>query len=392
MEMGIPLADNSNIMTTTPTYDVAIIGGGLAGLCLSIQLARQGHKVIVFEKEKYPFHKVCGEYISLECWNFLEEIGVPLSNWNLPQIRNLVVSSPSGKTIERCLPLGGFGISRYRLDAFLAGLARNAGAEIMEGTKVDNVEFSDSCFHVQCGPAKYKARLACGTFGKRSNLDIKLKRGFAQKKPGKLSNYIAVKYHIQADLPENRIALHNFENGYCGISRIEDGKYCLCYLTTAQNLQRCNNTITQLEQHILRRNPHLDKIFREAVFLYASPLTISQVSFDSKTQTEHHMLMTGDAAGMIAPLCGNGMSMAMHGSKIAFEQIHPFLQEKISRYEMETAYQTEWNAAFKKRLKAGRLIQGLFGRGWITNGFIQALRPFPTLADRLIRQTHGEPF
>lgn len=392
MEMGFPLADNGKFMTTAATYDVAIIGGGLAGLCLSIQLARQGHHVIVFEKEKYPFHKVCGEYISLECRNFLEEIGVPLSDWNLPQISNLVVSSPSGKTIERRLPLGGFGISRYRLDAFLAGLARNAGVEIMEGTKVDNVEFSNSSFHVQCGPVMHKARLACGTFGKRSNLDIKLKRNFIQKKPGKLSNYIAVKYHVQTELPANLIALHNFDNGYCGISRVEDEKYCLCYLTTAQNLQRCNNAIAALEQNILRRNPHLDKIFREAVFLYASPLTISQVSFDSKTQTEHHMLMTGDAAGMIAPLCGNGMSMAMHGSKIAFRHIHPFLQGKISRHEMETTYQTEWNTTFKKRLKAGRMIQGLFGREWITNGFIQALRPFPVLTDRLIRQTHGKPF
>lgn len=392
MEMGFSLADNGKFMTTTVTYDVAIIGGGLAGLCLSIQLARQGHHVILFEKEKYPFHKVCGEYISLECRNFLEEIGVPLSDWNLPQISNLMVSSPSGKTIEHRLPLGGFGISRYRLDAFLAGLARKAGAEIMEETKVDNVEFSDSHFHVQCGPVMHKAWLACGTFGKRSNLDIKLKRNFIQKKPGKLSNYIGVKYHIHTDLPANLIALHNFENGYCGISRVEDEKYCLCYLTTAQNLQRCNNTITQLEQTILCRNPHLDKIFRKSVFLYTSPLTISQISFNNKTQIEDHMLMTGDAAGMITPLCGNGMSMAMHGSKIAFRQIHSFLQEKISRHEMETAYQTKWNATFKKRLKAGRMIQGLFGREWITNGFIQALRPFPALTDRLIRQTHGEPF
>ena len=80
-------------MTTAHTYDAAIIGGGLAGLCLSIQLAREGHRVILFEKEKYPFHKVCGEYISFECWNFLEEIGVPLSDWHLPHINNLLVSS-----------------------------------------------------------------------------------------------------------------------------------------------------------------------------------------------------------------------------------------------------------------------------------------------------------
>ena len=392
MEMGFPMADNSNSMTINNIYDVAIVGGGLAGLCLSVQLAREGHRVILFEKEKYPFHRVCGEYISFECWNFLEETGVPLSDWNLPHIRNLMVSSPSGKTIKRRLPLGGFGISRYKLDAFLAELARNAGAEIMEETKVDNVWFSDAHFHVQHGTDMCKAKLVCGTFGKRSNLDIKLKRDFIQKKPGKLNNYIAVKYHIKTDFPPDLIALHNFENGYCGISQVEDEKYCLCYLTTAQNLQQCDNSIAQLEQNILRRNPYLNRIFGNSTFLYTSPVTIAQVSFDKKSQLEHHMLMTGDAAGMIAPLCGNGMSMAMHGSKIAFYQIHPFLQGKISRQEMEIAYQTNWNNTFKKRLKAGRQIQGLFGREWVTNYFIQALQPFPSIVDRLIKQTHGEPF
>ena len=52
-------------------YDCAIIGGGLAGLCLAIQLAKNGHKIILFEKNQYPFHKVCGEYISMESWEFL---------------------------------------------------------------------------------------------------------------------------------------------------------------------------------------------------------------------------------------------------------------------------------------------------------------------------------
>ncbi|HZG25248.1 MAG TPA: FAD-dependent oxidoreductase, partial [Chitinophagaceae bacterium] len=47
------------------SYDVAIVGGGLAGLSLSIQMAKQGYSTILFEKEQYPFHRVCGEYISL---------------------------------------------------------------------------------------------------------------------------------------------------------------------------------------------------------------------------------------------------------------------------------------------------------------------------------------
>src|SRR5215471_5857645 len=101
-------------------YDVAVIGGGLGGLALSIQSAKAGYKTILFEKERYPFHKVCGEYVSLESWNFLEDLGVPLSQMNLPIINRLLVTAPNGKELEKDLPLGGFGISRYKLDSMLA--------------------------------------------------------------------------------------------------------------------------------------------------------------------------------------------------------------------------------------------------------------------------------
>ena len=97
-------------------YDCAIAGGGLAGLALSIQLAKQNKKIILFEKETYPFHKVCGEYIAMESWNFLESLGVPLTEMNLPRIKKLRVSSPNGNIIEHSLNPGGFGISRFTLD------------------------------------------------------------------------------------------------------------------------------------------------------------------------------------------------------------------------------------------------------------------------------------
>ncbi|HOZ87448.1 MAG TPA: NAD(P)-binding protein [Bacteroidia bacterium] len=62
-------------MLTNNSYDCAIIGGGLGGLCLAIQLADKNYSVIVFEKNEYPFHKVCGEYISMESHDFLASLG-----------------------------------------------------------------------------------------------------------------------------------------------------------------------------------------------------------------------------------------------------------------------------------------------------------------------------
>ena len=87
-------------------YDIAIIGGGLAGLTLSIQCANAGYKTILFEKEQYPFHKVCGEYVSNESWNFLESLGLPLSKMDLPKIDQLGVSSTKGFMLETPLKMG----------------------------------------------------------------------------------------------------------------------------------------------------------------------------------------------------------------------------------------------------------------------------------------------
>ena len=375
-----------------PFYDAAIIGGGLAGLALAIQLAKENFKVIIIEKETYPFHKVCGEYISFECWNFLESLGYPLSDMDLPQIKQLLVSSPNGNTVEHALPLGGFGISRYKIDAELAKIAAENGAVVREDEKVNEVIFNGNFFIVQSASFNIKAKCVAAAFGKRSNLDVKWKRPFAIQRPGKLNNFIGVKYHIKIDANADVISLHNFEDGYCGMSQVENNAYCLCYLTTARNLKKSGNSIDAMEKNILYKNPFLKNIFSNAVFIYKEPVTIAQVSFTQKKQVEDHVLMIGDAAGMIAPLCGNGMSMALHGSKIAAESITAFLQQKISRQQMEDIYSTQWQALFARRLSIGRFIQRLFGKAWITNIFIAILKPFPKIIAYLIRQTHGEPF
>ena len=104
--------------------EVLIIGGGLAGLTAAIHLSKNGIDVLLIEKNDFPKHKVCGEYISLESWNFLESLGIPLSKLNLPVIKQLEVSSPNGNIFKHELPLGGFGISRYKLDEMLANIAR----------------------------------------------------------------------------------------------------------------------------------------------------------------------------------------------------------------------------------------------------------------------------
>ena len=377
------------MISTGSYYDVAVIGGGLAGLATAIQLSKDGYSVILFEKEMYPFHKVCGEYISLESRELLLSFDVPLEQWGLPVMDTLQLSAPNGNMLREKLPLGGFGVSRYKLDHEMMQIAKRHGTDIREGTKVHEVYFDNDSFVISTDKETVRAKLCCGAFGKRSALDVRWKRPFVQQKASALNNYIGVKYHVRFDHPKNIIALHNFKNGYCGIAAIEDDAVNLCYLTTAQNLRIHGNNIRSMEENVLFKNHFLEEIFSKAAFIYAKPLTISQVSFEKKEQVYEHVLLLGDSAGLITPLCGNGMSMALHSSRIAATYMRHYLQHLISRELMETSYMQEWKKTFSARLLAGRIIQSVFGKPWLTNTVVSALKPFPGLTRNIVRQTHG---
>jgi flavin-dependent dehydrogenase len=383
-------------MQLAEQYDVAIVGGGLAGLACAIELRMAGYEVIVFEKEKYPYHKVCGEYVSMESLNYLHYLGVPIRELNIPFIDTFLLTAPNGKAFKTKLPLGGFGISRYLLDHTLAEKAKELGVVLLEDSKVDQVIFNEKFtlyFKSRLTQVNsVNAKVCCAAWGKKSNIDRKWNRAYLTKNNKHLANYIGIKYHAHTNWESDIIGLHNFRDGYCGISNIENGLTSICYMTTSDNLKSCHNNIHELQQKILMKNPHLKTIFETSIFEESFPITISQINFHSRTKVENHVIMLGDSAGMITPLCGNGMSIALHSSKIASRLITLFLEEKISRSELETLYCQEWAHNFSNRLRRGRQLQWFFGREWISNSFVAFFRHFPFLAGPVIRMTHGRPF
>lgn len=395
MAMGISLVTDLTHMTHTDKYDVAIVGAGLAGLALSIQIVRNGKKVVLIEKEKFPFHKVCGEYISMESWDFLISLGVPLEQMNVPVIDRLCVSAQNGSSLSTTLPLGGFGISRFALDSMLAEIAKREGVMLLEGTKVEDVIWQNDSFNIRCKgevDITLMATVCTGAFGKRSNLDIKWKRSFLASRDKRLHNYVGIKYHVLSIAEANTITLHNFKDGYCGFSKIDGNKWCLCYMTTANNLKACGNDISRLEREILGKNPKLRQLLSECEALPHFPITISQINFSKKLPVEKGILMLGDAAGTISPLCGNGMSMALHSAKIAASLLNDFLNGNRSRQEMEREYIRQWHHHFSSRLKVGRMLQRFFGHPRLSNVLIYICKLFPFLIKPLIQKTHGRPY
>ena len=197
--------------------NIIIIGGGLAGLVAALHLSKKGLSVLVIEKNAYPKHKVCGEYISNEVLPYLQSLDFDPIALQAKEITNFALTTPKNKPLKTKLPLGGFGISRYTLDYELAKKAISNGVKIVEET-VTNVVFKEDTFTVTTKENTHTASIVLGAYGKRSNIDVKLDRSF-MKTP---APFVAVKAHYKGDFSSDLVSLHNFKGGYCGVSKVEN--------------------------------------------------------------------------------------------------------------------------------------------------------------------------
>lgn len=367
--------------------EVLIIGGGLAGLTSAIHLSKLGLHVTVIEKNSYPKHKVCGEYISNEVLPYLNWLDLKIDDLNPTKITKLEFSTASGKSIKSVLPLGGFGISRFTLDEYLYKKAVENGCKILQD-QVENIIFEDNQFIISTTNALIlKAEIVIGAFGKRSNVDQKMNRDFINKK----SYWLAVKSHYSGDFPNDVVGLHNFKGGYCGVSKVENQAINICYLADYKTFKQFKN-IDEYQNSVVSQNPHLKTILENSMLLFEKPLTISQISFEKKQAVENHILMIGDTAGLIHPLCGNGMAMAIHSAKIVSELVNKYYRNEIkSRNELEEKYIQEWNLNFKERLKMGRLLSNLLQNQKLSAVLVRILIIFPFLMPKIIKKTHGKP-
>ena len=172
--------------------EITIIGGGLAGLALGIGLRNKGVPCVLYEKNDYPRHRVCGEFISgvskdtLQRLDLLETLSqsssVPRVRWF---IKNRII-------FEMNFDADGIGISRYLLDDLLAKLFVSKGGLIVK---------------------------------KKHTLN-QPKEGLVQaigKPLNKGGNWIGLSIHILGT-DTSDLEMHNGVGGYVGISPVEDGK------------------------------------------------------------------------------------------------------------------------------------------------------------------------
>ena len=118
--------------------DVAVVGGGPAGVAASVTLARAGRAVVLVDKARFPRDKPCGDGLTTSALRRLEQLGLRpslVSSWQ--DVADVRVRSPSGRTVAFPLPQGQgvfAAVARRReLDAELVDVARAAGVKVYDG-------------------------------------------------------------------------------------------------------------------------------------------------------------------------------------------------------------------------------------------------------------------
>jgi flavin-dependent dehydrogenase len=377
-------------------YDVAIVGAGPAGCSAAITLARLGARVVVFEAKSYPHDKLCGEFLSPECDGLLVELGLSdlLRELNPARIRHVRLTAPQGALWETQLPTPGWGLSREVFDAGLTQRARSFGVQVREGTTINGVrgdlrhgfELEAS---TQTGRLGVQARTVISAHGKRANIDRVLGRSFFNR----CQPFMAIKAHFNGPALPERVELHAFPGGYCGISQIDRGFHNVCLLIHQSAFKQARfssrDPVDGFVKSMQRENKYLQEWFSEAERIQESWISIAQIPFVRKRLVVNDVLMAGDAAGLIVPLAGDGIAMALDGGIMAAKSIAAYLEGRFSDAELKHQYRKTWNRRFAGRLRLGLALQKVILRPrWLRYG-LGFLNSVPALGRSLVIHTRG---
>ena len=370
-------------------HDVLIIGGGLAGCGAALYLARRGADVLLLEKDTYPRHKLCGEFLSPESQHSLRAMGVlgDVTAAGAHPITDARLTAPATPPAEHALPGTALGLSRYRLDALLFEHAVAAGADGRTDTRVTDVSGRlDTGFVVEtANGTAHEARVVLGAYGKRARLDRTLDRPFlAENTP-----YVAFKAHYAGASVPQTIELHGFPGGYCGCSHVEDDRLNVCWIGHVDALKRAGGTPEAMIDAALQHNDALADRLHGLERVSDRFEAISQVSLADKTRFVDDVCMIGDTASMIAPLCGDGMAMALRTADLVAPLVTDVLDGTRSPSAFRAAYERRWSRTFATRLRVGRWTHRAAFSRTATAMLVRLLRWIPPLGRLLIRTTRG---
>ncbi len=303
-------------------------------------------------------------------------------------IHRAYLTTASGASFRSQLPSTALGLSRYQLDLILFQRAQSLNVHCQDLTKVTGVSGDlANGFLVTTNKGEFTSRLVIGAFGKRSPLDRTLDRQFIKQK----SPWIAYKGHFTGIDIQDVIELHSFPNGYCGLSQIETGEINVCWIAHNRVMQEELDPVLKIPKSLCQ-NPVLADRFENMQQTSPNLQGLSQITFALKENFHNDICMIGDTAGMIAPLCGDGMAMALRSAEIAVPLVSQFLngEPNINNIDkFKQSYAIAWQKEFRTRLQLGRAMHNCFVQPVLANLGVNVCHIFPSLGNWIIGATRG---
>lgn len=377
---------------------VVIAGAGPAGSILAIRLARQGLPVAVIERDHFPRHKLCGEFISPECLEHFDELGVAEEMLAAGGDRILETKFflPSGRSIAVPSKWFGFGkfalsLSRARMDQILLERARKSGAEIFEGAAVvgliqeageikgvkirrhdgSHEEINGSIIVDATGRSRVLARLASKKTG-----------ASAEPKP----QFVGFKAHLSGlEMSKGVCEMYSFRGGYAGLSFVENSEANLCFLARA-SLMKQFGTADHLVDGALFRNGRARETLRHAEKIHDwLAVSIPRFGFQQPPPVPG-LLAVGDSAAFIDPFTGSGMLMAMESSELLADCV---AGSPETTTELAQVYFARYNECFRRRLGVSASIRRIAYSPSLAGLVITALSASERVRQALARLTRS---
>jgi flavin-dependent dehydrogenase len=368
-----------------PKPKITIVGAGPAGTSLAIRLARQNVPVTLIEREKFPRHKLCGEFISPECLEHFRDLEVldEMITRGGDRITKTIFYSENGKNVTISSewfngnPDGALGLSRAEMDLRLMERAKDLGVRVLPESAVtgllfDNqnvcgVEvrngigktekiFSDLTIDAT-GRAKVLSKLADKEISRQVAKEQRKKKEFQNPKSKSQKRLVGFKVHLKnVYLPPGRCEIYFFRGGYGGLNYVEDGLANHCFLIKADIVKEFKGDVDRILNEVIFQNDRAREMMKDAEKTF-DWLAVSVDGFGVKNLSPAKNLLTvGDAAAFIDPFTGSGMLMAFESAQILAEVI---VEDQSAFEAIAGRYQILHRSRFQKRLRVCSLMRRL---------------------------------
>jgi geranylgeranyl reductase family protein len=306
-------------MNQPTQWDVVIIGGGPGGSMSGYHLAKAGLKVAIVEMGRFPRAKACGGGIQVRaCRN------IPFA-WNSVVKSTLTsaqfsfrfgdrVRKASSDPIVHC-------VLRPDFDNYLLRTAEEAGAKVFEGVRTQSVTPDDAGVTVTTNSGTMRARYVIGADGANSIVSkvLNQRANFFWQVAiyMELASSSSLEKQVQADAL--RIDLGSLPAGYAWIfpkdDKINIGAGCPTIL---------GKYLRQYFHHFLKNDGllgNLDLSGMNAAGHQLPTLTPKTVLAGK------NLFLVGDAAGLVEPLTGEGISYACHSAEVVAHSILTYFDQ-----------------------------------------------------------------